>query len=213
MSDGFGGKIVKRIKIIVSGLFVFGLASCSLFSSGDQIDDTAAPIFAPNPDVNYNIKDVRVAVPETLTVSEANVYYPIADIVWRGDAYGDRHNQVETLVDEAMTRGLKTLDGARAIYVDIEIKRFHSLTERAHYTVGGVHSIKFLMSLKDAKTGAVILPPRLVNADFQAFGGTRAVAAEHSGQTPKVRIMSHLAGVIQQEVITQNTINAVAQLR
>lgn len=204
---------MKRINILISGIFALSLTACSLTSPTSRSNDIEAPIFASNPDVNYNIRDVRVSVPGTLSVSEANVYYPIADIVWRGDAYGERHKQVELLVDEAMTRGLHTLDGARAIYVDIEIKRFHSLTERAHYTVGGVHSIKFLLSLRDVKTGAVISPPRLVNADFKAFGGTRAVAAEHNGQTPKVRIMSHLAGVIQQEVITQTTVDAVALLR
>ena len=33
----------------------------------------------------YTIADVRVSVPRSLRVSEANVFYPMADIVWRGD--------------------------------------------------------------------------------------------------------------------------------
>ncbi len=155
---------------------------------------------APAP-TSFNIQSVRVNVPRSLVVSEANRYYPGGDIVWREDPLGDRHLQVQKIVQDAMIQGVKSLTpGSVPAMLDIEVTRFHALTEKARYTVGGVHALQFKMLLRDLETGEAFSEPHFVKADFKALGGQAAVYAEQAGQTQKVRITNHLAGVIQMEL-------------
>ncbi len=203
---------MKPIKIVILAALVLGLSACAQSSQVSRNEPLGTQLVGPAAAVTFNVQDVRISVPDSLSVSEANVYYPTADIVWREDVYGERHQQVQAIFQEGMDRGVKNLTGSRAIFLDIEVARFHSLTERARYTVGGVHSIKFKLTLRDVQTGAVIGKPRLVNADLKAYGGKRAVAAEHRGLTQKVRILAHLASLIQREVISHQTAAAVINL-
>lgn len=86
------------------------------------------------------------------------------------------------------------------VLLSIEVSRFHALTEKARYTVGGVHALQFTMTLRNPETGEAYGEPKFVKADFKALGGQAAVRAEREGITQKVRITNHLAGVIQQEL-------------
>ncbi len=189
-------KLTKNIFVIA---LILGLSACAAIkpASQSELSLKTAPVSA------YNVRGLRVVAPDTLTVSEANSYLPAGDIVWRGDPFGERYLQVATIFFEALKRGTSGLHGAHGINVNIEIVRFHALTNRARYTVGGVHRISFILTLRDAKTGALIEEPRLIRADLKAFGGGRALAAERRGQTQKVRITDHLAAVIQREITGQ----------
>lgn len=151
---------------------------------------------------NVRVENVIVRVPRALSVSEANRYLPSSDIVWREDPIGDRHAQVAAIFHGAMEQGTAALDGATPVELDIEVARFHALTEKARYTTGGVHNINFTLTLRHAETGALLGEPRRVRADLAAFGGRHALAAEARGQTQKVRITNHLAEVIRQELTT-----------
>lgn len=148
-----------------------------------------------------NVAQINVTVPERLKVSEANRYYPSGDIVWREDPIGDRHAQVERIFRDALAQGTSVFEGDVPVILDIQVTRFHALTEKARYTVGGVHSIKFRMALRDAKTGEFLSEPHIVEADLAAFGGQQAINAEARGLTQKVRISQHLAEVIRQELV------------
>ncbi|SIN94091.1 DUF6778 family protein [Vannielia litorea] len=152
----------------------------------------------------YQIHDIRVDVPLSLRVSEANTYYPNADIVWRGDAPGDRHKQVQAIFEEALGRGGVRLTRGKPVDVEIEVLRFHSLTEKTRYTVGGVHSIKFRMTMVDPKTGEE-LESRVITADLKAYGGTKAVAMEAKGWGQKARITQHLANTFTNELSAHPT--------
>ncbi|MEM6276611.1 MAG: DUF6778 family protein [Pseudomonadota bacterium] len=175
------------------------VSACSTFDPATRSAPLEVPgIQAVSP--SFDVTELRVSVPRDLRVSEANVYYPIADIVWRGDPIGDRHVQVRDLMGEAMQRGTDQLEGVQPVSVEIDVTRFHSLTEKARYSVGGVHSIKFNMTVRDATTGAIIVPTRLVNADLSALGGRAAMEAERNGVTQKSRISNHLAHLIKQEL-------------
>ncbi|MDF1873382.1 DUF6778 family protein [Vannielia sp.] len=147
----------------------------------------------------YTIRDIEVIVPEDLRVSEANVYYPNADIVWRGDAPGDRHKQVKAIFEEAFKRGSGKLNEGVPADLRVEVTRFHSLTEKTRYTFGGVHSVKFRLTVLDPKTGAE-LESRVVDADLKAYGGAQAVAMEAKGVTQKARLTQHLANVLVNEM-------------
>lgn len=164
---------------------------------GFSSDDATTPDIFKSP---VSVQRITVAVPETLRVSEANRYYPSADIIWREDPIGNRYKQVQTIMQDAMAKGTDGLDGELPVRLHIEVRRFHALTEKARYTIGGVHAVRFVYVLEDARTGVRLTEPRTVQADLEAFGGAQAIAAEARGVTQKSRITDHLAEVIRQEL-------------
>ena len=52
----------------------------------------------PGAALPVTVARVEVRVPRSLKVSEANRYLPAGDIVWREDPPGDRHAQVQAIV-------------------------------------------------------------------------------------------------------------------
>lgn len=162
--------------------------------------------FDPGPNVqapqaqSVQIVDYSVRVPRSLRVSEANRYYPGGDIVWRGEPLGDRHQQVADIFKDGIEKLRTDTATGLPVTVEIEVKRFHALTEKARYTVGGVHAITFDLTVRDAATGRVMVPTRTIRADLDAFGGARAIAAERNGITQKYRITNHLAYVLNEEL-------------
>ncbi len=148
----------------------------------------------------YDVQAVNVSVPRSLRASEANSFHPNADIVWRGDAAGDRHAQVAAIFNEAMARGTAVMHSGPKVVVDVEVVRFHCLTEKTRFTVGGVHSLHFMLTVRDAVSGAVIQGPRLVIADVKASGGARAIAEDSAGMTQRVVVVERLAEVIRREL-------------
>lgn len=193
------------------GLFrsLVALVSVGLFSacsSGEQVSREVAVIPDEPPALretslsqSWGVADINVEVPVYLSVSEANTYYPRADIVWRGDPYGDRYAQVRAIMQTGFQNGLSHLQGPRPVTFDVKLKRFHSLTEKTRYTVGGVHNIIYMLTVKDARTGSVLLGPEKVEMDINALGGRRAYAADRRGLTQKVRIVSHMIKHLQEE--------------
>lgn len=169
----------------------------SVTALDEIVVDGAAPIVAAPA---YAVQQVRVSVPRSLKVSEANLYYPIADIVWRGDAMGDRYAQVSAIVTEAAGRATADMTEGRAVVVDIEMKRFHALTQKARYSVGGSYGVKFVLTLRDAVSGALVEEPRIVAQSFPASGGQKAIEEEAIGLTEKVVVTAGLEGLIRSEL-------------
>lgn len=169
-------------------------------------DLVARPVAASEPGevarmAPWSIRSVTVEVPARLTVSEANVYYPVADIVWRGDPRGDRHAQVRAILQEAFARAAAAMPrDKRPVDVALEVVRFHGVTERTRYTVGGVYAVHFNLTVRDAATGAVLDGPRLVHADIRASGGQRAIEEESRGLTQRVVVVHSLAHVAWREL-------------
>lgn len=148
----------------------------------------------------YDVQAINVVVPRSLRSSEANTFHPNAEIVWRGDVPGDRHQQVKAIFDTAMARGTASMTSGPKVVVDIEITRFHCLTEKTRFTVGGIHNMNFMLTVRDAATGTILQGPRLVNADMKASGGSRAIAEDVAGRTQKVVVTERLAQVIRREL-------------
>lgn len=153
----------------------------------------------------YDVRQVAISVPRDLRVSEANVFYPIADVVWRGEPRGDRYAQVERIFQEAAAEASGPMTHGRAVNVVIEVTRFHCLTEKTRYTVGGTHALHFTLTVTDAATGQVIDGPRAVVADIKASGGAQAIAEDQMGQTQRVVVVARLAEVIRRELSAQVT--------
>jgi hypothetical protein len=192
---------MKRIKLALALGLGMVVSACSSFEGPTRNAPMQAPqlgAVAPQDDPrDYRLEAVRFDAPADLSVSEANSFYPLADIVWRGDPLGDRKSQVSEIFRTAIIRGAEGLDGETPVVVDVTLARFHSLTERTRYTVGGTHSIKFDLTIRHAETGAVLEPTRRVTADLPALGGQAAVMAEQRGETQKVRILAHLAALFR----------------
>lgn len=187
-----------------------GLSACASVDTATRNAPLEMPALQPAA-LPLDVREVRVSVPRELRVSEANRYLPGGDIVWREDAPGDRHAQVGAILQEALERGVSEMpEGAVPVVLDVELSKFHALSEKARYTIGGVHAIQFTYTLRDAGTGAVLTPPKFVKADFKALGGQAAITAERQGITQRVRITGHLASVIRQELAVEGGYHARA---
>lgn len=150
----------------------------------------------------YDVVGISVNVPHTLRVSEANSFHPSADIVWHGDPFGDRYQQVADIFRNAATAATGPMHQGRAVNVAIEVVRFHAVTDKTRYTIGGTHSMHFMLTVTDARTGEVIDGPRLVKADIRAAGGNAAVAEDRAGRTQRVVVTEHLTQVLRRELST-----------
>lgn len=174
-----------------------GLTQPSLTQpKGQSAEATAQKIFGSD----MNIAKVTVDVPRKLSVSEENSYLPKSDIVWRGDVYGDRHSQITAIVETAAARTASTLTGKRPVHMHIEVTRFHGVTEKARYRVGGVHNMNFAITLLDPNTGAILRPTKHVVSNLDALKGDEALAGDRAGQTQKVRVIGFLTNVLQAEL-------------
>ncbi|NKX43926.1 DUF6778 family protein [Roseicyclus persicicus] len=187
---------MKRI-LITPALIVaaaLGLSACSTpfdVSRDTPFDPITPVIEAPTQDWSFTA--VEIVVPRTLSVSEANSIKPASDIVWREDPLGDRYVQVEAILRDALTPVLQPREGAATpVVVAIEVTRFHALTERARYTIGGEHEIEFMLTVRHAETGQILSGPRPVDLTFRALGGQAAIQAEAQGITQRVRITERL---------------------
>ncbi len=190
----------KPIRIFAALAIAAGLSACGA-APGETVTRAAfdtAPHSAAT--LALNIASINVTVPRTLDVSEKNRFYPGGDIVWRGDPMGDRYAQVEAIFRDAMAQGTQGMSSGAPAVLDIEVSRFHALTEKARYFTGGVHAITFTITLRDPATGQALSAPREIKADLKGFGGQAAIAADQRGQTQKVRITAHLAKVIRAEL-------------
>jgi hypothetical protein len=202
--------IAKPLKMMTALALALGVSACA--SVPNDTVTRNAPLDGPKQvmPIMLNVQSIKVDVPRTLVVSEANRYYPGGDIVWREDPMGDRYAQVEAIFTDAMTRGTASMKTGVPVELGIEVKRFHALTQKARYTTGGVHALTFVMVLRDPATGLAVSEPRQITANFKGYGGNKAVEAEQRGETQKVRITQHLAEVIQKEMTQPGSYQAAS---
>jgi hypothetical protein len=146
----------------------------------------------------WRLSEVRVLVPQSLKVSEAKQILPSADIVWREDPMGDRHEQVGKIMQAAVLRGAQGLRGTRPVIIDITVTRFHALTFEAELSNNdwGVHNVDFTAQVLDARTGEVILAPTAIRAETPAWSGAQMKAARAKGITQKSMITNHVAATV-----------------
>lgn len=180
-------------------ILVTAAAGCSKHTAGAVYEDqnVAPPVAKLGP---LQAAQVRVTVPRSLEVTERNTYYPEGDINWQEEPSGDRHAQVEKILREGLVYGARDLTSGRRVIVDVQLTRFHALSKKARYTIGGVHAVQFLMTLRDPATNEVLSGPRFIRADFPALGGEEAIEDERRGGSQRARIVAHLAKVIRDEL-------------
>lgn len=191
------GVTIKAVPVIIMlGLSSF-LAGC-----GDTFKTSYSAQSPANARTDWRVADVRVTVPDSVTTTEENSYIPAADIVWHGDMPGDRKAQVATVVEAGVRKGFAGLKGPDRVVANVTLLRFHALTPLA-YARGpagtGVHSVRFDLTISDARTGAILAGPVRFDADTKAL-----LAAEIKndmdiapGPYWKAEIESHIAATIR----------------
>ncbi|MDT8327591.1 MAG: DUF6778 family protein [Roseovarius sp.] len=187
-------------RLIAALMLGFGLSACASVDTASRNAPLETQSMQPVP-LSLDVRAVRVSVPKSLKVSEANRYYPGGDIVWREDPLGDRHEQVKAIFEQGLGRGVADMThGTVPVMLDVIVTRFHALSEKARYTIGGVHAVQFKFILRNPETGEAYGEPTFVKADFKAYGGQHAINAERKGLTQKVRIVDQISKAIQQEL-------------
>jgi hypothetical protein len=185
---------------------ILALAAAIALSACNTVETTRnAPIEAMPSNIGlqstrsatWRISDVKVVVPGSLSVSEANLYIPKSDIVWREDPFGDRRAQVQGIVEMGVKQALLNMDGVQPVVVYVEVTRFHALSQKARATVGGVHNMSMNVTIMDAETGLQLIDTFPIEMKLKAFGGQKAIDAEMRGETQKVRIIRHISSVFR----------------
>jgi len=176
------------------GVAVLGLAlaACATVDAPTRALSLDVPGLAPAPRViapQWAVQEVRVVVPDTLSISERDGFFPTADIVWHGDPPGDRHDQIAALFQEAAQRLQPQLDGPVPAVATITVARFHGVTERTRTVVEGVHAIRFVLDFSDPSTGRALAPPLALTADMVAPRGVSAA-------DERARVVDHLTQVL-----------------
>ena len=181
-----------------SALMAVLVATLTACSGGEWVTDYPSNL-ASSETRNWRVTTVDVTVPRSLTTTEDNSFAPNADIVWGEAEVGDRYEQVDRIITDAARRGVSKLRGSRAVVLRIELQTFHALSQRARKRLNssGVHNVAFIAQIFDAGSGAALTPPSPIRADLLAFVGDQALAAEQQGQTQRVRIVAHVAKVIE----------------
>ncbi len=186
--------LTRRFTILGALAATFTLSACI----GGTFRTYYANPIAADVSRDWRVVDIAVTVPETLVVSEAATLLPTADIVWREDPPGDRYAQVDTIVTEAARQGAAPLRGSRPVRLSLTVTRFHALTFEAETRLSnaGVHNIDLVAQVTDARTGAILAGPEVIEAALPALSGTAMLAARARGETQKSQISAHLRQTI-----------------
>ncbi len=147
---------------------------------------------------SWNVVEFDVLVSDQLSVSEANWFAPGADIVWRGDPYGDRRAQIKEIVEAAAKNVSRYMTGPYPVRIEVEVEQFHAVSDRARRIApAAVHNLQFKIRVFDPATGGQMVPTDRIRADFPAYTRAQASGAERLGLTQKVRITKYLEDVFK----------------
>ena len=198
-----------RLKIVMASLMLVLLAACGeSFTAGPTEPPLDVTQLAP-----MRVSSFTVTVPPTLTVSEENTYDPKAEIVWRADPFGPRHPQVKAVMEAGVAAGIRPLTGDTPVVLDIVVRWFHSQTEKVRYSFGGKYELAYDLTVRDARSGDVIIPTYRVFAIVDAPGGIEALAADQAGRTEKIDNINLVAGSIYTQLTGRQLTGPLVQPR
>lgn len=192
---------MNKLAIAMSGMTLIGLAGCMDMPEASRNAVMDSQLVSPGIEASrsYTVRDVHVVVPQSLTVSEANTIKPRADIVWRGDQGPDRHEQLRVLFEEAAA-GAEALRGDVPVNVEVELIRFHGLTQYTRYNFRGDYDILARITVTDAKTGAILEAPHEVHMLLPAMSPAQVVETESQGYTERMFVQDFLRDALTAEL-------------
>jgi hypothetical protein len=190
---------MPNARILTGAMVALALAACSP-AEMPRRDLSPATSRSAAAQPLYNVVAYNVSVPDSLLVSEADVFLPIADIVWHGDPVGERHQQVKAIFEAALAQSTADMTQGRRVQVSLEVIKFHALTPKTRATLGGNFAMHFYLTVVDSATHQVLDGPRKIVADIRASGGVKALREEAEGITQKSVITGHLIEVFDREL-------------
>lgn len=174
----------------------FAVVSLTVLAACGGVFETAYTPLDPAVTRDWRVAEVNFSVPPGLTIGSPMMLAPDADIVWFGEPPGDRRDQVDAIMTDAIERAGATLDGNRAVVINASLIRFHAMTPVAvSQSPQGVHDIAFMIEVLDAGSGARLTEASRIDAALPALTGSAAVIADRQGQSQKVRITDYVAFV------------------
>lgn len=178
-------------RFVLIGVVLSFLAGCS--GTWEVAYDTPVD---PAVARSWTVSDVVVVTPESLSVSNANTYAPNADIVWHGEAFGNRRQQVTRIMGEGIRKGSTGLKGPRKVTIMATVVQFHAVTPTSVANApGAVHNIRYVAQVMDTASGLPLTEPEEIAANLEAYVGAAAVTAAIAGDTQRVRIVDHIGRV------------------
>lgn len=187
------------VKVVVIGLAVLIVSGC-VGPRVSSLDYTEGASLEPNEVSDMKLNSVNVTIREEMQVSTdpAIRYPPKETLVWWGEPSGDRKQQVQALVSDAIADATQPLFlGDRLVGIEVTLNQFHAMTPLARMTEIqlGVHEVQFDIALIDTQTGDTLASEVNLNADLRAFSGSTVAPAEAEGQTQAVRIKARIGQV------------------
>lgn len=144
----------------------------------------------------WRVVSVDVVVPDDLTVSRIDSLAPEADIVWWGEADGDRRAQVAAIIETGVAQGSRNLRGPVPVHFLVVLDHFHGVTPRAlRIAPSAVHNIGYTVRVFDNRNGQEVTSAIHIDADLEAYVGAQAAAAQAQGISERNRIIAHIAAV------------------
>lgn len=181
-------------RTFIASLSFLGLMGCASASGLTDIE-------RPQMDRSYDLQGLNFSALPDLSVSEDNSIYPFADVVWRGDPPGPRVAQIGALFQEAATRNAAVINGTVPVVVDVTLVRFHGVTDRTRFSIGGVYNVIFDMTVRNATTGVVIEPTRRVEGNLRGEEGTIELGLDARGSTQRARVVDFLTTLLRAQLI------------
>jgi len=178
-------KMNTKIICLAAAMTIFGQSVTAQGSTWRTFYNAPISTFETN---KWNAKSVSVTV------------QPGTKVVWFGGGSGSALTKVTSLVEAATKLGSQKLRGRRDVNLNVVILTFKSPTpnvRRSNRTDLGVHHINFSLEVVDAKSGRLLLPPTVIEADLEALTGDFAKAFEAQRQGQRERTTQHLASVVQ----------------
>lgn len=181
--------LTKFKSAIIIGLLT--LSGCG----GQWATDFNQPI-DPAISNQWRVVSVDVVVPDTLTVSTTDSLAPEADIVWWGEAEGDRRAQVAAIIEAGVAQGSRALRGSVPVHFLLVLEQFHATSPRAQRIApSAVHNISYTVRVFDSRNGQELTSAVHIDADLEAYVGAQLAAAQAQGGTERSRIIAHIAAV------------------
>ncbi|HEY0274851.1 MAG TPA: DUF6778 family protein [Paenirhodobacter sp.] len=190
--------ISRRTALCLSGLGAAALlAGCA--DDGDRWQIAYAQPVPADVARTWRVTGVHVVTPDTLTTSDVDGWTPDYDVVWHGDAAGDRRAQVSALMTTAIGTATQDLRGKTPVRIAVTVQQFHAITPKVerYANFSGVHDIRFTIQVFNAKTGKPLTQPTVVEADAPALVGGKARKARADGYTQKQEVIDDVVAVIK----------------
>lgn len=147
---------------------------------------------------SWRVSQINVTVPDRLTVSNQNTFYPNADIVWHGDPPGDRRAQVQKIVQDAARTATSGLRGGTPVVMNLTLEQFHGVSPiTLAQAPEAVYNMQFTGQIVDARSGAALTAPTYIFADAPALVGEAGVYAAQFGPSQTEQVTDHLVATFR----------------